>query len=337
MQRCFARSTRITVVYSEFVEIGNKSRFLQKMGKFIIMRKITFQRKEAKSLKKNINRTAVLFLLPSCLILLIFTILPSIGALIISFTKWDMITPMEYTGLANYEKILQDISFKESLINTFKYVIGFVPINVIFSLIIALVLTEKWLKGKDFFRVVFYIPVIVSAVAVSMIWKWIYNPAYGLLNQIIGLFGFPRQFWIEDSNLAMPSLILMTIWQTFGYNVVLFISGLLSIPDLYYEAAEVDGANKLQRLYKITIPLLAPTTLFVVITTVITSFQVFDQVLVLGDASGPPRALMVVVYYLYKIGFGSFKLGYASTIGIVLFMIILLVSIIQFRFFHKEA
>jgi multiple sugar transport system permease protein len=288
------------------------------------------------SKEKEKNLTIFLLLLPACLILLVFTILPSISALILSFTKWDMMSPLKFVGIANYEKILKDKNFLDTLINTGKYVIGFVPLNVLFSLLIALLLNEKWLKGKDFFRVVYYIPVIVSSVVVSMIWKWIYNPSYGLLNQFLKFFGIARQFWIEDARLAIPSLIIMTIWQTFGYNVVLFISGLLSIPDLYYEAAAVDGANKIQQLFNITLPLLAPTTLFVVVTTVITSFQVFDQVLVLGGASGPPKSLMVSVYYLYKIGFGSFKMGYASTIGLVLFMAMLVITIVQFKVYASR-
>ncbi len=280
--------------------------------------------------------TPLLFLAPAGILLIVFTIVPSLAAVGLSFTKWDMLSPMKFIGFDNYVNVFKDIAFLNSFKNTGLYVLFYVPICVLFSLVIALLLNEKWLKGKDLFRVVFYIPVVVSSVAVSMIWKWIYNPSYGLLNQLVGLFGISRQFWLEDSRFALPALVLITVWQTFGYNVVLFIAGLLSIPTDYYEAASVDGASKWQTIRHITLPLLAPTTIFVVIMSVISSFQVFDQVLVLGDASGPPKFLMVTVYYLYKVAFGSFKMGYGTTIGLVLFLSILVVTIIQFGYYARR-
>jgi ABC-type sugar transport system permease subunit len=247
-----------------------------------------------------------------------------------------MMSPIKFVGFDNYINLFHDIAFLRSFKNTGLYVLIYVPISVIFSLIIAFLLNEKWLKGKDLFRVIFYIPAIVSSVAISMIWKWIYNPSYGLLNQFIGLFGIQRQFWLEDARFAIPALVLITVWQTFGYNVVLFMAGLLSIPTDFFEAAEVDGASKWQITKLITLPLLAPTTIFVIVISVINSFQVFDQVLVLGDASGPPANLMVTVYYLYKVSFGSFKMGYGTTMGLVLFLAILFITIIQFNYYTKR-
>jgi len=281
-------------------------------------------------------RAILSFLLPALTILVVFSVLPSLAAIGLSFTKWDMLSPAQFVGLANYKRLLGDARFKASFMNTLYYTAGSVPLCTLFSLTIALVLNEKWLKGKALFRTLFFIPIVVSPVAISMIWKWIYNPAYGLLNAAIAIVGIPRQFWTSDPRLAIPSLIVMTIWQTFGYNVVIFLAGLLAIPTEFYEAAMVDGANKWQQIRHITLPLLAPTTAFVVIMAIIRSFQVFDQVLVLGGVSGPPKSLVVTVYYLYQMAFGSFKMGYGTTIGVVLFLTILVVAIAQFRYYARR-
>jgi ABC-type sugar transport system permease subunit len=281
-------------------------------------------------------RAVFFFLLPALTILVVFSVLPSLAAIVLSFTKWDMLSPARFVGLANYKRLLGDARFKASFVNTLYYTAGSVPLCTLFSLIIALVLNEKWLKGKVVFRTLFFIPVVVSPVAISMIWKWIYNPAYGLLNAAISVLGISRQFWTSDPRLAIPSLIVMTVWQTFGYNVVVFLAGLLSIPIEFYEAAMVDGANKWQQIRHITLPLLAPTTTFVIIVAIIRSFQVFDQVLVLGGVSGAPKSLVVTVYYLYQMAFGSFKVGYGTTIGVVLFLTILVVAIAQFRYYARR-
>ncbi len=281
-------------------------------------------------------RAAFLFLLPAMAILIIFSLLPSLAAIGLSFTKWDMMSPARFTGLANYKRLLIDARFKASFVNTLYYVLGSVPLGVLFSLIVALVLNEKWLKGKVLFRTLYFIPVVVSSVAVSMMWSWIYSPAYGFLNAVLSVVGIPRQFWTSDPHLAIPSLIVMTIWQTFGFNVVIFLAGLLSIPIELYEAATVDGANKWQQIRHLTLPLLAPTTTFVIIMAIIRSFQVFDQVLILGGVAGPPKTLMVTVYYLYQIAFGSLKMGYGASIGVVLFLIILVVVVFQFRIYVRR-
>jgi multiple sugar transport system permease protein len=281
-------------------------------------------------------RAAFLFLLPAMAILIVFSLLPSLAAIGLSFTKWDMMSPARFAGLDNYKRLLVDARFKTSFVNTLYYVLGSVPLGVLFSLIIALVLNEKWLKGKVLFRTLFFIPVVVSSVAVSMMWSWIYSPAYGFLNAVLSVVGIPKQFWTSDPHLAIPSLIVMTIWQTFGFNVVIFLAGLLSIPIQLYEAAMVDGANKWQQIRHITLPLLAPTTTFVIIMAIIRSFQVFDQVLILGGVAGPPKSLMVTVYYLYQVAFGSLKMGYGTTIGVVLFLTILIVVITQFKYYTRR-
>lgn len=281
-------------------------------------------------------RAVVLFLAPALIILVVFSVVPTLAAVVLSFMKWDMLSPMKFNGLRNYSQLLGDTRFTASLVNTIYYVCGFVPLSVIFSLFVALLLNEKWLRGKQVFRVLFFIPVVVSLIAVGMIWKWIYNPAFGLLNQLLAPLGISRQFWTSDPALAIPSLVVMSTWQCFGYNVVIFLAGLLAIPMELYEAAAVDAANAGQRFRLITFPLLAPTTIFVVIISVISSFQVFDQILILGDVGTPPKSLVVTVYYLYEMAFGSFKMGYGATIGIVLFLFILVISILQYRFYAQR-
>jgi multiple sugar transport system permease protein len=282
-------------------------------------------------------RAAIFFLLPALILLIVFLVIPSIFAIVMSFTKWDMLSPAQFAGLANYKRLLLDERFKASFLNTLYFTSVSVPVGVVFSLIIALVLNESWLRGRNLFRILFFLPVVVSSVAIAMIWMWIYNPAYGLLNSLISIFGIPRQFWVSDPRLAIPSLIVMSIWQTFGYNVVIFLAGLTVIPAEYYDAATVDGANKKQCIRWITLPLLMPTTVFVIIMAIIRSFQVFDQVLVLGGTSGPPKSLLVAVYYLYQMGFGSLKMGYSTSIGIVLFLTILTFAVIQFKYYVKRV
>lgn len=281
------------------------------------------------------TRAAVFFLLPALLILIVFSIIPSIAAIVLSLTRWDMMSPAVFVGLANYGRLIDDERFLASFVNTLYYTGASVPLCVIFSLAVALLLNEKTLRGRGVLRTIYFIPIVVSPVAISLIWKWIYNPSFGLLNSALAVVGIPRQFWISDPHLAIPSLIIMTVWQTFGYNAVLFLTGLAAIPREIYEAAVVDGAKKSKQIRFITLPLLAPTTVFVVIISVIRSFQVFDQVMVLGDASGPSKNLLVTVYYLYQAAFSSFKLGYGSAIGIVLFLTILAVAILQFRLYAK--
>jgi multiple sugar transport system permease protein len=281
------------------------------------------------------TRAAVFFLLPALLILIVFSIIPSIAAIVLSLTRWDMMSPAVFVGLANYGRLVNDERFLASFVNTLYYTGASVPLCVIFSLAVALLLNEKSLRGRGVLRTIYFIPIVVSPVAISLIWKWIYNPSFGLLNSALAVVGIPRQFWISDPHLAIPSLIIMTVWQTFGYNAVLFLTGLAAIPREIYEAAVVDGAKKSKQIRFITLPLLAPTTVFVVIISVIRSFQVFDQVMVLGDASGPSKNLLVTVYYLYQAAFSSFKLGYGSAIGIVLFLTILAVAILQFRLYAK--
>jgi ABC-type sugar transport system permease subunit len=209
-------------------------------------------------------------------------------------------------------------------------------LGTLFSLAVALLLNEKWVRGKIVFRTLFFMPVVVSSVATAMMWSWIYNPAFGLLNAVLSAVGISRQFWTTDPHLAIPSLIVMTVWQSFGFNVVIFLSGLVSIPKEYYDAAMVDGANKLQQIRYITLPLLAPTTTFAIIMSVIKSFQVFDQVLILGGPSGPAKSLLVTVYYIYQRAFGSFRMGYGTSIGIVLFLAILVLVVFQFRYYARR-
>lgn len=284
------------------------------------------------------KRAAFLFLFPSVALLFVFTVIPFFAAIVLSFTQWDLLSPPNWVGFQNYERLTIDSRFKSTFLNTLYYVVGYVPVVTIVSLLVSLIINERWLRGKVLFRTLYYIPVVISPVAAAMVWSWIYNPAYGFLNTVLeGLFGTPRQFWVSDARLAIPSLIVMTVWQTFGFNVVIFLAGLLAIPSEYYEAAMVDGASKWQQIRRITLPLLAPTTVLVVIMSIITSFQVFDQVLIIGGVQGPPKTLEVTVYYLYEKAFGSLKMGYGSTIGLVLFLSILVVVLFQFRYYVKEV
>lgn len=284
--------------------------------------KITMKKKEALS--------AWAFLMPSLVGFVIFVFGATIVSLLISFFDWDMLTPAKFVGLGNYLKLLKSDSFFLVLRNTVIFVIGTVPTRVIFSLLLALMLVKK-IPGRAFFRSVIFLPVAASTVAVAMIWRWIFNADFGLLNDFlyrIGISQLPQ--WLINPNWALMALIIFSVWKDVGFSTVLFIAGLEGIPDTLYEAGEIDGASSWTKFWKITLPLLSPTTFFVVVINLIGSFQVFDQAYVL-TGGGPANATTTIVYYIYNYAFQRFKMGYACSAAWILFAIIFIITIIQFK------
>ncbi len=271
--------------------------------------------------------TAWLFLLPSLIGMLIFTIGPAISSLVLSFFDWDMISPLQFSGTDNVNKLLADSTFTKALYNTFYYTIVSVPLSITLSLILAL-LVHQPLKGMALFRTIYFLPVVSSTVAVALVWRWIYNKDYGVLNSILGFFQIHGPDWLGSSSWSMPSVILLSVWKEVGYLMVLFLAGLQSLPRDLYESASLDGANPWQQFWKITFPLLSPTTFFVLIVQLISAFQVFTEAYILTEG-GPADSTLTVVYYLYKQGFKYFNMGYASSIAWVLFLIILVFTLFQ--------
>lgn len=273
------------------------------------------------------DRMGRLFVAPPVILFLLFTLLPMIMAIGLSFTKYDVINPPRLVGLANFRKMIKDEFFWIALKNTCVYTLMYVPAGLLLSLGAAMFLNADQ-KMVGLFRTLFYLPVLSSTVATATLWFWILNPQLGLLNGILELFGISGKAWLYDSKLAMFSIVLMSLWAGFGGNMMIFLAGLKGIPPIYYEAAKIEGASKWQMFTKITMPSITKTTFLVSTMLIIGTFQVFDQAFVLTKG-GPGNATITIVYYIYINGFKNLDMGYASSISLVLFAIILVMTVIN--------
>lgn len=240
---------------------------------------------------------------------------------------------MEWAGVENYRSLFSDQVFWKVLWNTIYYTLGTVPVGIGISLLLAVALNQK-IKGMKLFRAVYFMPVISSTVAVAVVWQWLYNPEFGLINYLLYLIGIDGPNWLTSTKWAMPAVIIMSIWKNVGFNMLLFLAGLQGIPEMYYEAARIDGANWWHQFQKVTLPLLSPTTLFVIIMSIINSFQVFDQIYIMTEG-GPARSTSVLVHYLYQNAFEYFRMGRASAIAYILFFLVLIITLIQLKYSKK--
>lgn len=285
-----------------------------------------------KSLKKLMYSDyfwAVVFLLPNFAGFLVFILWPVIASLGLSFTSWDLLTPINFIGLGNYHSLISDQVFWKVFWNTIYFTVGTVPLGIIISLFLAMALNQK-IKGVKIFRAAYFLPVISSTVAVAVVWQWLYNPQFGLLNYLLSLFGINGPNWLTSKTWAMPAVIITSIWKNLGFNMLLFLAGLQGIPETFYEAAKIDGAGWWASFKNITLPLLSPTTFFVVVMSIISSFQVFDQIYIMTEG-GPARSTSVLVHYLYQNAFQYFKMGYASAIAYILFFLVFIITMIQLK------
>ncbi|EOL44669.1 hypothetical protein RV11_GL002418 [Enterococcus phoeniculicola] len=277
--------------------------------------------------KKNNILWICLFLLPSLIGFLVFIIYPVFYSLGVSFTDWDLINPMKFIGLRNYQTLLADPKFWNSLKNTFLFILGYLPSVMILGLAVALLLNGK-LRLKPFFRGVYFLPVVTSWVAVSLVWKWLFNPKFGLINYFLSLVGVHGPNWLNDPKVAMLAIIITSVWKDIGFIMVLYLGGLQNISPSLYEAANIDGADKWHQFWRITLPMLKPTTFFVSMISLINSFQVFDQVNIMTEG-GPGDATTVLVQNIYNSAFKYSEMGYAAAMSWILFLIILVVSLVQ--------
>lgn len=274
---------------------------------------------------------AGLFLLPNLIGFLIFTAIPVCAAFVLAFYDYDLLLGASWAGLENFREMLTtDRVFRAALVNTVYFTAVSVPLSVVLGLATA-ILVNQALRGVVLFRSIFLLPYVTVTVALSLVWKWIYLPDIGLINSVLGVFGIDGPAWLTSQTWAMPALILMSVWKGFGYNMVIFLAGLQGIPDHLYDAAKVDGATAWRRFLNVTLPLLSPTTFFVVVISVISSFQVFDQALIMTNG-GPGTATTTLVLYIYQQGFQSFEMGYAAAVALVLFAAIFVFTVIQFLF-----
>jgi multiple sugar transport system permease protein len=274
---------------------------------------------------------AGLFLLPNLIGFLIFTAIPVGAAFILAFYDYDLLLGASWAGLENFrEMFTTDEVFRAALFNTVYFTAVSVPLSVVLGLVTAMLVNQA-LRGIVIFRSIFLLPYVTVTVALSLVWKWIYLPDIGLINSVLGVFGIDGPPWLTSGTWAMPALILMSVWKGFGYNMVIFLAGLQGIPEHLYDAAKVDGATAWRRFLNVTLPLLSPTTFFVVVISVISSFQVFDQALIMTNG-GPGTATTTLVLYIYQKGFQSFEMGYAAAVALVLFAAIFVFTVIQFMF-----
>ncbi len=299
------------------------------------------------------------YLLPVVSIILCFHVLPIFYSLAISFYEWDLMSDPNWVGLENFRRLVDDPMFYKSLVNTLYYVLFSVPLSIGAALLIAMLLNHP-IAGIGIYRTIYFLPVITSINAVSIVWNFIYHPEYGLLNKLLALVNIAPRPWLQDPtplmhlvghtlglpwpdwlpagpSVAMMSIILMSVWKGLGYNVIIFLAGLQNIPKHLYEAATIDGASRWQQFRNITWPLLSPTTFFVFTMSCIGSFQVFSQIYMMTPRGGPMKSTMVIVFYLYQKAFVKFEFGYALAIAFVLFLMVFALTLFNKLYVEKKV
>jgi multiple sugar transport system permease protein len=302
-------------------------------------------------------RRAVFFILPTYMIIFTFIIIPIFFAFYLSFNKWNLLGNIKLVGISNYKKLFSSDEFWKALVNTFYYSFITVPVGILISLALAMLLNSK-IKGIQIYRTIYFMPVMTSVVASAFIWQWIFQSQNGILNYLFGIVGIKPLAWLNEPKgvftvifesfdvqipkwLGGPSVTLvaisiMTIWKNTGYYMIIFLAGLQNIPKTLYEAAQIDGASKFKSFFAITLPILSPTTYFVLIMSVIVSFQVFEQVAVTTQG-GPLNSSLVLVYFIYQKAFKFLEVGYASSAAYILFTIVLLLTFFQVKLLGKRV
>jgi multiple sugar transport system permease protein len=286
-------------------------------------------------MEKSETLAAYGFLLPNIIGFLALTLFPIAASFGLAFMDWPIVKKATFVGLRNFINLLNgsDIYFLKAIWNTVYFSIGVVPIQIIIALVFAVLLNQK-IPGRALFRIIVFMPVVASTVAAALLWKWVFAKDIGIIALVFRTFGITSPAFLTDIKWAMPAVIIFSVWKGLGYNVVLLLAGLQSIPGTYYEAATIDGASSFRIFRQVTLPLLTPTLFFVIVMAFISSFQVFDQTFILTKG-GPAYATTTLVYYLYQNGFVWFKMGYASAIAWMLFIIIMILTAIQWNLQYK--
>ncbi len=293
------------------------------------------------SIPSEANTAAWFFLAPALLLIFVFFFLPVAASLVLSVTDFDLYgiadpANTRFVGLSNYSRLLQTPDFWAALRNTFYFAFVGGPLTIAVALSAALLLSSKLVRFKGFFRTIYFTPFVTTLVAVAIVWRYLYHTRYGLFNYALGLIGIGPIDWLGDPHWAMPAIILMAVWKSFGYNMLIFIAGLQSIPEELYDAAEIDGAGAFRRFFSITLPMLMPTLVFVSVVTMIGYFQLFAEPYVMTQG-GPLRSTTSVVLLMYEEGFRWWRMGYAAAIAFVLFVVILIATLLQFRLQKERA
>lgn len=287
------------------------------------------------SSRRNEQMWGYIFIFPNLIATVVFLFIPLIYSLYISLMEWNIVQDPVFIGLNNYTvKLVQDTQFALALKNTLVYSAISIPLGMVLAVFVAYLLSGN-LKGTTVFRSIVFLPVIMSTVAVSMIWKWLLNGDYGVVNYLLSLIGIKGPHWLGDERLAMGTIILISIWKNLGFNVVILIAAFKDVPSSFYESAALDGANERQKLIRISLPLIAPSVFFVSVMSIINSFQVFD--LIYNLTKGGPNGSTTVLYYLvWQNAFRFFDMGYASALSWIVFIIIFAFTMIQMRITNKQ-
>ncbi|MBA2520495.1 MAG: sugar ABC transporter permease [Chloroflexia bacterium] len=279
------------------------------------------------------RRTAVwgfLLIAPMMIGYTLFFVLPFIASFLLSFTNWTLLSAPVWVGLDNYARLLRDTSFQESLQNTVALTVPNVVLRITISLFIALALNTK-LKFRNFYRTLFFIPVLTMPVATATVWQWLYDPTYGPINAGLATFGIDGPSWLLQPEWTVVALLVVLLWGGVGYDMIIYLAGLQGIPRDYYEAAQLDGAGFWRQFRDITVPLLTPTIFFLLIIALINSFQVFDLVYIMTRIDTSGTTFPTLVYYIYEEGFRNFRMGYAVTLSWALLAILIVFTVVQFR------
>lgn len=297
-----------------------------------------FKKNKRISLKTKEALTGWLFISPALIGFSIFTFGSIIYSLYLSLTDYDLMTKPKFIGLENYIRAFtKDESFYKFFGNTIYFVIFLVPIVLVISLLLALLINKKSGRMTKAYRVSLFLPSITSTIAVSMVWLWIFNPDMGLINNMLTAIGFNNPpMWLNSPDSSKAALVIMRVWQMSGYYMIMFLAGLQTIPESLYESAQVDGANKIQSFFKITLPMLSNTTFVVIILLVIEAFNMFESILIMTNG-GPLGSTSTIMYYIYEQGFKNYNMGYASAIAWIFFVIIMIITLIQYRFRNEQG
>ena len=303
-------------------------KFLVAVSAFVLLGCVVLYRRARRN-QQTETRTALGFLSPSLIHLVVFIFTPIVFAAYLSTHRWDIVVPnTPFIGLGNFKEMLHDSTFWNALKNTLVYTLN-VPVGMAISLVVALMMNKR-LRGLGFLRTLYFLPSVTSFVAIALVWMWIYHPTFGAANFLLNLVGLPSLQWLNSTQTAMLSVIIFSIWLGLGYQMVIFLAGLQGIPEELYDAARIDGTSNWKRFWHITLPLLKPTTFFILVTSLIASFQVFTSIYVM-TAGGPVGSTDVIVYHIYQAAWEQLRMGYASAMSWVLFVIIMIVTWLQFK------
>lgn len=271
---------------------------------------------------------------PAVLVYLLFVFAPVVFGFVYSFTNYNFSGRFQFVGFKNYYYLTQDPNFLRSVLNTFAYAIFTIFPQLIIGFLLAVAFNNKMMPGKSAFRAAIYLPNVTSMVAISMVWLWIYDPTLGVLNRMIVALGLTPVSWLGDPHTALGALIVMAVWRSLGFNMIVDLAGLQNIPASLYEAAMLDGASPARRLLSITVPMMAPTTFFLLVINTINSFMVFEQVQIMTQG-GPLNSTTTVVHQIYLDAFQDFRMGYAMAMAMVLFLIVVIITLLNFRFGNR--